>query len=106
MRALILTAEQTEFVTQHCGPFKIRDAHGNDLGTLDPPLTPQMIAELKRRARQPGPRYTGAQVSAMLAALEEEKKRIGPFDEAYLFEFLARWDQANPPLSYHPGQAG
>ncbi len=63
---------------------------------MDPELTPEMIAELKRRAASPGPFFTGEQIQARLKALEEEWDRTGGFDEEYVRQFLARLDTADP----------
>jgi hypothetical protein len=71
-----------------------------------PKLTPEMIAELKRRAASPGPWYTSAQVQARLRALQEEWDRTGGFDEAYLREFLARLNAADPGHMRQKNQTG
>jgi uncharacterized protein YmfQ (DUF2313 family) len=96
MKEVILSEEQAKIVSEAVGPVTVRDANGNVLGHIDPPLTPQMIAELKRRAKSPGPRYTGAQVQARLQALQEEWDRTGGFDESYMTNFLQRLDRADP----------
>jgi hypothetical protein len=77
MQALTLTEEQAKIVAQAFGPVTVRDAQGNILGHIEPKMTPEMIAELKRRAASPGPRYSGAQVQARLQALQAEWDRIG-----------------------------
>jgi uncharacterized protein YmfQ (DUF2313 family) len=96
MPDLILTEEQAKIVAQALGPVEVRDASGKTLGHIEPRLTPEMIAELKRRAASPGPFYTGEQVQARLRALQEEWDRTGGFDEAYMREFLSRLDTADP----------
>jgi uncharacterized protein YmfQ (DUF2313 family) len=96
MADLVLTEEQAKIVAQAHGPLTVRDVRGNLLGRLEPELTAEMIAELKRRARSPGPRYTGAQVQARLQALQEEWDRTGGFDKAYMHEFLKRLDETDP----------
>jgi len=96
MPELILTEEQSKIVAQAFGPVRVRDGHGTILGHIEPALTPEKIAELKRRAASPGPRYTGEQVQARLRALQEEWDRTGGFDEAYLREFLARLNAEDP----------
>ncbi len=93
---LILTEEQAKIVAQALGPVAVRDSNGKVLGHIEPKPTPEMIAELKRRAASPGPFYTGEQVQARLRALQEEWDRIGGFDEAYMQEFLARLDAVDP----------
>ena len=72
----------------------------------EPELTPEMIAELKRRAESPGPWYWGEQVQARLRALQEEWDRTGGFDEVYMREFLARLDKADPGHMRPKEQAG
>jgi hypothetical protein len=96
MPELILTEEQAKIVTQTWGPITVRDTKGNVLGYLEPKLSPVMIAELKRRAAAPGPRFTGAQVQARLRALQEEWDRTGGFDEAYMHKFLEKLNAEDP----------
>ena len=96
MLQLVLTDEQAKIVTQAFGPVSVLDATGKVLGRLEPRLTPEMIAELKRRAASPEPWYTGAQVQSRLQALQEEWDRTGGFDEAYMHEFLKRLDATDP----------
>ena len=106
MLELVLTAEQARIVAQALGPVTVRDPTGKVLGRLEPTLTPEMIAELKRRAASPGPFYTGAQVQARLRALQEEWDRTGGFDEAYLHQFLERLNAADPGHMRPKEQAG
>jgi len=96
MADLILTEEQTQVVTKALGPILVRDANSSVLGYFEPQLTPEKIAELKRRASSPGPFYTGEQIQSRLRALQEEWARTGGFDDAYMQEFLARLDAADP----------
>jgi uncharacterized protein YmfQ (DUF2313 family) len=106
MPEVILTEEQAKIVAQALGPVKVRDVEGNDLGHIEPKFTPEMIAELKRRAASPGPFYTGAQVQARLQALQEEWDRTGGFDEAYMQDFLARLDAKDPGHMRRHGHPG
>ena len=71
MTEITLTEDQAAIYRQASHPVKVRDSHGIVLGTLDPGLTPEFIAELKRRASSPGPWFTGTQVRQHLKALEE-----------------------------------
>ena len=96
MPDLILTEEQAKIVAQSYGPLSVRDSDGKVLGRLEPQLTQEMIAELKRKAASPGPWYTGEQVQARLQALQEEWDRTGGFDETYLHEFLKHLDATDP----------
>jgi uncharacterized protein YmfQ (DUF2313 family) len=96
MPELILTEEQAKIVAQAAGPVTVRNSQGTLLGRLQPELTPEMIAELKRRAKSPGPWFTGQQVQARLEALQAEWDRTGGFDEAYMREFLDRLDATDP----------
>jgi uncharacterized protein YmfQ (DUF2313 family) len=84
----------------------VRDTSGQVLGHIEPKLTPEMIAELKRRAASPGPFYTGAQVQDRLRALQEEWDRTGGFDEAYMHEFVAKLDAADPGHRRSKEQSG
>src|SRR5689334_11630295 len=96
MPELILTEEQAKTVAQALGPVLVRDLNGKVLGHVEPKLTPEMIAELKRRAASPGPWYTSEQVHARLEALQAEWDRTGGFDLAYMREFLKRLNEADP----------
>jgi hypothetical protein len=96
MPEVVLTEEQARIVEQAYGPVAVRDPKGNVLGHVEAKLSPEMIAELKRRAASPGPFYTGDQVQARLRALQEEWDRVGGFDEAYMRDFLDRLNAADP----------
>jgi hypothetical protein len=97
MSEVILTETQAKVVFDAFGgPITVRDATGNVLGQFEAKLTPEQVAELKRRAASPGPWFTGKQVQARLQALQQEWDRTGGFDEAYLREFLERLDEADP----------
>jgi uncharacterized protein YmfQ (DUF2313 family) len=106
MPEVILTQEQAQIVVRALGPVTVRDTSGQILGHIEPELTAESIAELKRRAASPGPRYTGAQVQARLRALQEEWDRTGGFDETYMLEFLARLNDADPGHMRPMGRAG
>jgi uncharacterized protein YmfQ (DUF2313 family) len=103
MPKIILTEEQLRIAAQAFGPVKVCQPNGMVLGYIEPQLTPEMIAELKRRAGAPGFRYTGKQVQARLRALQEEWDRTEGFDKAYMDEFLKRCDVADPP-TFFPGK--
>jgi hypothetical protein len=96
MQDVVLTEEQAKIVAHSVGPVNVRDPRGNVVGHIEPKLTPEMIAELKRRAKSPGPRYTGEQVQARLQALQREWDCRGSFDESYMHEFLARLNESDP----------
>ena len=96
MPELILNDEQANLVHQAVGTLLVRDTKGRVVGRIEPELTPEMIAELKRRAASPGPRYTGEQVQARLLALQEEWDRTGGFDDKRLKEFLSELNAADP----------
>lgn len=55
MAEVILTEDQAKIVIQAFGPVTVKDASGKKLGHIEPKLSPEMIAELKRRASSPGP---------------------------------------------------
>jgi hypothetical protein len=54
MPELILTAEQAGAIAGALGPVIVRDPNGQVVGHMEPKLTPEVIAELKRRAASPG----------------------------------------------------
>ena len=62
MTKITLTEEQMKVVRQFKATVQVCDPQGIIVGTVDPELTPEFIAELKRRASVPGPRYTSEQV--------------------------------------------
>jgi hypothetical protein len=96
MPEIVLTEEQAKVVAGAFVPVQVRDVRGNLLGHIEPAVSSEQLAELKRRARSPGPRYTGTQVQARLLALQTEWERTGGFDEAHLREFLRRLDAQDP----------
>jgi chorismate mutase len=94
MSQIVLTDEQVQAVEQAKGPVMVIDSRGNAYTSIRLELTAERIAELKRRAAEPGPRYTGDQIQAMFRALEAEWERTGGFDEEYAREFVRRMDSA------------
>ncbi|HEV3236620.1 MAG TPA: hypothetical protein VGZ25_06500 [Gemmataceae bacterium] len=105
MTQLILTEEQASLLRQALEPLQLCDPQGNVLRTLEPAESQEVIAELKRRAASPGPRYSGDQVQARLLALESEWNRTGGFDKTYLLDFLGRLNQADPGHTRHQDRA-
>lgn len=96
MQEIVLTDEQAAVVASAVKPVQVRDPKGHVLGVINPILTKEEIAELKRRAASPGPRYTGEQVQRRLQALQEEWDRTGGFDQDYMKAFLERLNTADP----------
>jgi hypothetical protein len=88
MNKIILTEEQLQVLHQSNSPVPVCHPQGKVLGTVDPDLTPEFIAEMKRRAASPGPWYTGEQVRRHLEALQEAWDREGGFDKARMHELL------------------
>ena len=88
MTRITLNDEQMNVIRQANSPVEVCDSHGMVLGTVDPERSPEFIAEMKRRAAAPGPRYTGAQVQRHLQALQEAWDWEGGFDEARMREIL------------------
>jgi uncharacterized protein YmfQ (DUF2313 family) len=106
MIEITVTEEQARIIAEAFGPVQVRDAGGTVVGVLEPKLTAEKIAELKRRAASPGPWFTGAQVQARLQALQAEWDRMGGFDEAYMHQFLTRLNAADPGHMRHKNKAG
>ncbi len=88
MNQIILSPEQAKLYHQATAPVQICDTTGKVLGTLPPDYSAEFIAELKRRARQPGLRYTSEQVTRHMQALAEAWNREGPLDEKRTLEVL------------------
>lgn len=104
MSEIVLTEEQTKQLTGTFNRVTVKDSAGNILGHIEPPLSPEFIAELKRRSASPGPRYSGAQIQSRLAALQLEWERTGGFDAAQLKLFLDQLAESDPE-KYGPKKA-
>jgi hypothetical protein len=96
MSEIVLTEEQAKQLVGAVARVEVKDASGRVIGHLDPIPTPEFIAEMKRRAASPGPKYTATQIEARLEALNAERARAGPFDKAYLRDFLNQLEQSDP----------
>lgn len=106
MPEIVLTEEQTKQLAGGFLPVVVKDAAGRVLGRLEPTLSAEMVAELKRRAAGPGPFYTGDQMRARLQALEAEWQRVGGFDVGYALEFVKRLNQQDPGHTPDRGPTG
>lgn len=104
MPELVLTEEQARLLAGAVAPVEVKDAAGRVVGRLDPVLSPEFVAELKRRAATPGPRYSGAHIQAQLQALQAEQDRIGRFDAEHAKALLAQLGAADPE-KYGPQRA-
>lgn len=91
-----LSDEQARLIASALEPVQLCDSKGNVLRTVEPLITREEIAEMKRLAASPGPWYTAAQVQARLRALQEEWDRTGGFDKAYMREYLEKLREADP----------
>jgi hypothetical protein len=96
MPELVLTEEQTKRLTGTVVRVEVKDSFGRVIGYVNPLPTPEFIAEMKRRAATPGPRYSSAAVFAMLDALQAERDRIGHFSPEYAKEFVDRLEKSDP----------
>lgn len=76
MTEIIATNDQAAIISQSAFPIVLRDAAGKLLGKVirwsDDVFSPDDLAEIKRRAVQPGPRYTTAELLAHLRTLAPE----------------------------------
>lgn len=108
MTKIILTPDQVKVYSQATEPIAVCDSHGRFLGTLPPPAeyvqacdgqtkvvdplgaeySAEFIAELKRRAKAPGRRFTSEQVTRHMQALAKVWEQEGPFDRKRLMEIL------------------
>jgi hypothetical protein len=92
MPQITLNSEQAKLYRQATEPVQICDVDGKLLCTLTPPLTPEYIAELKRRAAAPGPWYSGQDVQEMFRFLEETWAKEGSFDVNRLNQLLDEFE--------------
>jgi hypothetical protein len=70
MNKLVLTPEQALLVRQSVVQMIVLDPTGELLGFFNLPLTPDRVAELKRRAKE-GPFLTSAEFFADLEQLDD-----------------------------------
>ncbi|MFO0968795.1 MAG: hypothetical protein U0793_24840 [Gemmataceae bacterium] len=96
MIELRLTEEQAGIVRRAPDTVRLCGPDGQLLGLITPVLTDEFVAELKRRARSPGPWYSSEQTDRRLDALEEERKKTGRLDERRMNEILAHFDRIDP----------
>jgi hypothetical protein len=96
MSEIVLTEEQAKLLQNENTRVTVKDPTGRVVGYIEPTLSPEFIAELKRRAATPGPRFSGTQIQARLAALQLEWERTGGFDAAQLRPFLDQLAQSDP----------
>ena len=88
MTRIVFTPEQAQVFMTTGDPIEVCDPQGTVLGTIHPPKMLEFIAECKRRARAPGPRYTSAQVQETLRVLKETWDKEGPFGKEKADEIL------------------
>ena len=96
MPEIVLTEEQARQVSGAPTTVVVKDAAGRVVGHLETTPSPEWIAEMKRRAAAPGPRYSSASLLAAIDALQAERDRIGPFDSAYMWAFVERLERDDP----------
>ena len=88
MTQIVLTPDQVKLYNQAKEPVQVCDTQGKVLGTLPPDFSAEFVAELKRRARTPGTRFTSEQVTRHMQALADVWQREGPLDEKRTLEVL------------------
>lgn len=94
---VILTEQQVQQLRQADGQtVRLFDQAGALVARIAPEGNEAFLAELKRRAASPGPRYTSEQVRSRLQALQREWDRVGAFDDAYMRDFLKKLDETDP----------
>lgn len=77
MTQIILNPDQVKLYHEAKEPVQICDPQGKVLGTLPPDYSAAFISELKRRAREPGRRYSSEQVTQYLKTLGDVRAREG-----------------------------
>ncbi len=97
MIKITIAADEAKKLSRSLQDFQVCDPQGSVIATVRRELTPEFIAELKRRSAEPGPRYSGEQVREMLQSLQETWDGEGPFGEERKDEILknlhAKWGQ-------------
>ena len=97
MVQITLTDDQVQRVREAAQEtVQLCDSTGKVVAEIPPEYSQEFIAELKRRARSPGPWYTSEQVRAHLLALQEEWDKTGGFDREYMHTFLNRLRENDP----------
>jgi hypothetical protein len=99
MTKIILTLDQASLYHEAKEPVQICDAHGKVICTLTPPLTPEYIAELKRRGASPGPWYSGTDVQKMFRFLEDAQAKEGGLNEPRLNQLLDEFERDHAKVS-------
>jgi len=97
MIKITIPAEDAAKLNSSLADFQLCDSSGKILATVRRELTPEFIAELKRRAAEPGPRYSSEQVQEMLQTLQSTWDREGPFGserkDQIVQDLHAKWGQ-------------
>ena len=99
MTKIVLTPDQANLYHQAKEAVQICDTQGKVICTLTPPLTPEYIAELKRRGASPGPWYSGSDVQNMFRFLEDAWTKEGGLDEARLNQLVDEFEQQHAKVS-------
>jgi hypothetical protein len=89
MTYIVLNEEQSQVIARALETVEVRDPKGQVLARIEPPFTPEDVAEAKRRLASDQPRFSSQQVKAHLQALEEAATRDG-LDESQLRSLLER----------------
>jgi hypothetical protein len=95
MPEIILTEEQAKVLAAATAAVTIRGPDGATVGVIDP-REAAIIARARQRMDSLGPRYSTANVLAMLDALQAERDRIGPFEADYALDFIQRLETSDP----------
>lgn len=69
---ITVSDEQAKLIEESGEHIEIRDRNGRHLGYVAHDFTEEEIAEARRRANTPGPRYTTSQVLEHLRSLENQ----------------------------------
>ena len=89
MPHIVLTDEQAKVIEQSQEAVEVRRTDGRVISIIDPPLSPDEIADIERQLAT-DPRYTTEQTRTYIRMLEQEVAETGTCNEERAAELLKR----------------